>query len=136
VGRYIIKTAPDEDLYMEWSSFVDAPTFVGNRKELAEYLAEPKVGYQQTTIDHPDAVEERLQWTDMTGSSMRIPGDGWDSSGLVVQRRNAVEWEGYGFRWLPRAKYSEYARRVEEAWNSEVKYCDMTDILEEIDPNE
>jgi len=41
VGQAIVKAAKDQDLYLVWSSVVDAPIFVGDRESV---LAELRAG--------------------------------------------------------------------------------------------
>lgn len=122
MGRQIIKIAPDRDLYMEWSSVVEAPTFFGTRAEMAAYLAEPNAGYHETAIAHPAAVEERLARADLTGSSGCPPfGCGWDDHGEIYQQK------GY----LPRSRFGEFADRF-LACPGDIE-PDVTDLLEPFD---
>lgn len=105
MGRVIIKAAQDKDLYIEWSSIVEAPTFIGTRAEILPYL--------RSSRDRPgNAPEARLQRADETGSSAkrdprapayRGPLDGaWDDNGLIYQQMG----------WLPRAKLAEFAEKL------------------------
>lgn len=119
MGSQIIKVSPDRDLYMEWSSIVEAPTFFGTRAETAVYLAEPKQGLHETTIAHEDAVEQRLARADLTGSSAYSPlGCDWDDHGEIYQQ------QGY----LPRARFGEFADRFLAA--GEDAEPDVSDLLE------
>jgi hypothetical protein len=100
MGKQVIKAAPDQDLYLEWWSVVDAPTRVGTRAELAAYLNEPRRGeYWPREVE----VELRLRRADETGSSGYPPhGCTWGSRGVR-----------YGLGWfLPRERLAEYARRL------------------------
>lgn len=56
---YIVKVAPDIDLYVYWSTIVDAPTAIGSRDELAEWLRQR--GYA--------ADDQRFDRADRTGTS-------------------------------------------------------------------
>jgi hypothetical protein len=122
MGKQIIKAAPNRDLYMEWSSDVEAPTFLGTRADIAAYLAEPKRGLRETVIADPDAIEQRLQRADLTGSSGYPPfGCDWDDHGEIYKQ------QGY----LPRAKFGEFADRYLAA--GEDGEPDITDLLEPLE---
>lgn len=100
MGKQIIKVAPDADLYLEWSSVVEAPTFVGTRAEVAAYLNEPRRGEYWSTEEE---IERRLRRADQAGSSAPSPfGCIWGRRGLIYQQQ--------GF--LPRARIADYARRL------------------------
>ena len=86
---------------MEWSSIVDAPTFVGDRAETLAYLTRrsdqepcPSCGYDPTAA--------RLDRADKQGTSSKEAGwgHGWDSRGALFNQR------GY----LPRARFEAFAR--------------------------
>lgn len=123
MGSQIIKVTPDRDLYMEWSSVVEAPTFIGTRAELAAYLAEPKVHYRQTTIDHPEAIEERLARADETGSSGYRPfGCTWDdASGEIYQQRGH----------LRRDRFAEFCDRILAAQDFDLDFSDLLEPFED-----
>lgn len=119
MGKQIIKVSPDRDLYMEWSSIVEAPTFIGTRAETTAYLLEPKDGLHETTIAHPEAVEQRLARADLTGSSGYPPfGCDWDDHGEIFQQR------GY----LPRSRFGEFCDRYLAAGDDGEP--DVADLLE------
>jgi hypothetical protein len=95
MGGFIIKVAPARDLYVEWSSMVEAPTRVGTRVEMLRYLS------RSSTRGDSDAPEVRLQRADETGTSAK--GDyawcgAWDHAGLVAEQRGV----------LPRSRLAEY----------------------------
>lgn len=111
MGYEIIRVSPDEDLYLEWSSIVEAPTFVGTRTQLLVHLHR---NYQP--VETP---EQRVDRTDETGSSGRDGwGCKWDATGEIYMQR--------GF--LPRARMAEFARRLLADQNAE-----PTDLLEPFD---
>lgn len=95
----IIKAARDRDLYMEWSTNANGPTFVGTRAEVLVHL--DLAGRQPG-----DSPELRLQRADATGTSAKpdpgTPGDKpigtWEDTGLIVEQRG----------WLPRSKFGEF----------------------------
>ena len=64
--REIVKVAPDEDFYVEWSSIVEAPTAFGDREGMQAHLASTDALGDGKRIDRADA----------TGSSA-IGGWGW-----------------------------------------------------------
>jgi len=100
MGKQIIKVAPDEDLYVEWSSVVDAPTRVGTRAEFVAYLNEPRRGEVWET---EESIERAMQRADDTGTSAYRPfGVTWGDEGPMYQQQGIV----------PRAQLAEYARRL------------------------
>lgn len=115
MGNIIIKAAKDLDLYCEWSSVVDAPTFIGTRDEVLRHLTGYRSSYGQS-----DPAEVRVARADKTGTSAkrdpRAPGytgplDGeWNDTGFVVEQRG----------WLPRASMARflelYAVNVDAAY--------------------
>lgn len=115
MGRQIIKVDRDRDLYMEWSSIVEAPTWFGNRVELFAYLTEPVRG-------NHDEVETRIKRADETGSSGFRPfGCTWDDDGEIYEQRGM----------LPRARMLAFAER----WLAQPESAapDVTDLLELFD---
>jgi hypothetical protein len=79
----LVKAAPDEDLYVQWSTVCDMPGGVFNRETALEY------GFLRSKVDHADE----------HGSSSRH-GDGhWDDKGWVAEQRG----------WLRRDRIGEYA---------------------------
>lgn len=112
MGSFIIKVAPDEDLYLEWSTIVEAPTAVADRAEMLKHLTTG--GWRGPT--EPSAAEERLARADRTGTSMLdCDFGGWDCAGEIYMQQ--------GF--LPRARMGEFARRLLADENAE-----PTDLLE------
>lgn len=104
MGRYIIKPHKDLDLYIEWSTVVDAPLFVGSRVEITEYLT-GGIGHDAHT---PSLALERLDRADERGSSMLDPtGCDWDSVGLIPCTHR-------GQRWLRRGRLGAYCLLVME----------------------
>lgn len=116
---YIVKAAPDQDLYMEWSTIVDAPTFIGTREEILAYLEraaarartptpEEIAIIQELGINLADTPETQVQRADETGTSAihhplmsdcpAPPEGAWDDAGFIVGQRG----------WLPRARLPEF----------------------------
>lgn len=93
---FVVKAAPEVDLYMEWSSVADGPTYVGNRVQMLTYLRRMDLG---RCADTP---ESRLARADADGTCTRHGPDGvgsWYDSGMVVANR-----------WLSRDKFPEFMR--------------------------
>jgi hypothetical protein len=96
MGYEIIKVARDVDLYMEWSSIVDAPTFVGTRAETLAYLTRQA----DPTLRDEYQPPARLARADRTGTSAFAMGSDWNDTGHIYEQR--------GF--LPRARFEAFAR--------------------------
>lgn len=102
MGRFIFKADRDCDLFVEWSTIVEAPTFIGPRAEILDYLT------GRADVDQGDPPEVRIRRAEETGTSAlrdpMAPGytgplDGaWDDAGEVVEQRG----------WLPRARMAEF----------------------------
>ena len=105
--RFIIKCAPDADLYMEWSTIVESPTWIGKREELEAYLL------QSAARDgsEDEVVRERITRADTFGTSALYPrpnataDGGWDDDGQIVEQ----QW------WLPRSKFYDFAAALLDA---------------------
>jgi hypothetical protein len=111
MGNIIVKAAKDLDLYVEWSSIVEAPLTWGTRQE---FLDE---GY----------AEERLERADARGSSSYIGICFWgDDDGLILEQR--------GF--LPRAKIPAYLEIMTEQWKAKNFDGDDPRILALLEPLE
>lgn len=88
MGRIIIKAAPDRDLYVEWSTIVEAPVFIGDRAETLAHLKRNEERGQRF-----DAPEARLKRADQTGTSAKADYSwfgAWDDNGLIYQQRGTV----------------------------------------------
>ncbi|MFG2210925.1 hypothetical protein [Streptomyces sp. NPDC048638] len=93
MGRCIIKATHDKDLYLEWSSVVDACTMVGTR---AEFLAS---GHREDALDRADR----------TGTSDRVAQLGsWGEDSLGVGTTEYRQHEGPLI--LRRADLAAFAR--------------------------
>ena len=100
MGSQIVKVAPDQDLYLEWSSVVDAPTRVGTRAEFAAHLNEARRGEEWMPAER---IEARLRRADETGSSAYRPfAIDWNHTGPMYQQQGT----------LPRHRLVEYAHRL------------------------
>ena len=98
--RFILKTATDSDLYVEWSTVVDNLVAVGDREWFISEGNDP----------------ERLDRADKTGTSCKgfeREGDGYafgayDDNGFILHNMETRQ----GFRWLPRKNLHAYAEAV------------------------
>jgi len=79
----LVKTAPDKDLYVQWSTVCDMPGGVFSRETALEY------GFPRSKVDHADE----------HGSSSRLGDGAWDDKGWVAEQRG----------WLRRDRIGEYA---------------------------
>lgn len=80
----LVKAAPDQGLYVGWSTSVEAPVGVWSRESAIAYGFPPS----------------RLERADENGSSDMSHGDGhWDDPGFVAEQRG----------WLKRDRLAKYA---------------------------
>lgn len=101
---HILKVAPDRDLYVYWSTIVEAPVAYGDRAWMRDYLI-ADAAHPYSDKGNPD---ERLDRADRAGSSalwpsMTNPAYGWDDNGLIYQQQG----------WLPRHKLGEMVERLD-----------------------
>lgn len=109
MARPILKTGRDVDLYVEWSTVADGPTWVGTRVALLAYLR------REWDAGHPDCIpkegagpDARVARCDETGTSVypdpdlrrAVPFGAWDDAGFVIDGR----W------WLPREALTAYVQ--------------------------
>ncbi len=92
MGTIILKVDPDRDLYVEWSSVVESPTYIGTRAEFLAYLThEIPDGYSPLPGNSP---EDRLARADETGTSACYgtpPHFGaFDAGGFIVEQRGVL----------------------------------------------
>lgn len=104
--RAFIKISRDQDRYVEWSTVVDAPTFVGTREQIRQQMIhEIPPGYDPKPGNAP---EDRLQRCDETGTTALWYDTGpqlgaFDDNGMVVEGR----------AWLPRERLGAYCDALE-----------------------
>jgi len=106
----LIKANPHVNLYVGWSSVVEAPVFVGTRAEAVRHFAGRG----------SEPVEQRLERADSTGTSA-LWGDppyegAWEDSGLIYMQQGI----------LPRANLLALAQRYRDATTP---YLDVADLL-------
>ena len=120
MGSQIIKVSRERDLYMQWSSVVDAPTALGTRNDMVTYLDETSdIRWEEKRAAD---IAERLNRADETGTSSRfVPfAVGWNDKGLIFQQRG----------WLPRGQFEAFADRVRANESISLDKIDFSDLLE------
>ncbi len=95
MGFQIVKCAPDVDLYVEWSSVTESPTWVGTRDEVHAYLA-------SDPSRSPGYADRVLSLLDEYGTSAPRLGCTWTNEG--ERYRNGGR--------LPRNRMLKFARRL------------------------
>ncbi len=121
MGRQIIKVSREDDLYMEWSSIVEAPTWFGDRSETLAYLRGNDGNHG---LSPSETYESRLARADETGSSGYRPwGCTWDDHGEIYMQQGI----------LPRSAFPEFARRWLAAEGDAEP--DVADLLEPFETN-
>lgn len=92
MGSFIMKAAKDRDLYCEWSSIVESPTFIGDREATRKRFGEARVARAD---EHGTSALGFFSSGDYPPSEL----DGaWEDTGFVVEQRG----------WLPRARVPEF----------------------------
>jgi hypothetical protein len=108
MGQAIVKCARDRDLYLIWSSVVDAPVWVGNRAELAEYLRDEhgRAGWAES--------ERSMDRADEYGSSDRAIGFGrWGDEELRLREGAPADRPGPdGYWFIRRDRLTAYAEAL------------------------
>jgi hypothetical protein len=106
MGTYIMKSSPDNDFYVEWSTVSDEWTFAGTRAEMLEYLhsanAREHPGFTSNSGNWP---EDALRRCDESGTSYRfkLPGMSgppgfWGDETIQIENTGTI----------PRDKLREY----------------------------
>ena len=124
MGSQIIKVAKDRDLYLDWVTYTDSPVFIGDRRELSEYLNTSRRGQRWPTEEE---VGRWITTADQFGSSSNNQfGCCWDSP-------DGVRYQAW--HTLHRAQLPAFADRLlaEIEKNPEVRWgsIDFTDLLED-----
>ena len=131
MARFIMKASPTDDLYCEWSSIVEAPTWIGTRSELIAYLSEHRFEGDRCQAHAPEEAEARIARVDQTGTSVRfrigphIEGS-WDDEGIIYQQQGM----------LPRSRLTAFLRRFIGASDGEPEWCEDPDVSDLLDPFE
>ena len=104
MGSCIIKVAPDEDLYMVWSSNVDNCTHLGTRKQITKYLR------KEHGRSYENEITGMFERADESGTSDRIfRHGGWDDEEVIVHNLRHLD-RGCGM--LAREHFSAYANLI------------------------
>ncbi|WP_280422745.1 hypothetical protein [Nocardia carnea] len=93
--RFLLKAAPETDLYMFWSTVVSAPLYVGTRTETFDYLI-------QTEDFTPDTAQPAIETADRHGTTSRYTGSWNDSDGLILDEP----------AWLSRANFAPFMQAL------------------------
>lgn len=112
----VIKPERDGDLYVIWSTIVEAPTAWGTRTEVRGYLAEDwEERFPGRAPDSLDDFDARLDRADANGTSA-LGGFSffgrWDDDGFVYEQRGILPR-----RHLARAVELLEADREPEVWD-------------------
>jgi hypothetical protein len=103
MGRVLLKCDPNVDLYIEWSTVVDAPTAVGTRAQFEKEMNIPKRGEEFMT---EEAIRIRMDRVNKHGTSRLGDDDGnWDDKGLLYR-------QGPKPAFLPRKNFLAYGQML------------------------
>lgn len=112
MGEFVVKAAPDVDLYLIWSTVVDSACYVGTRAEIREHLWDEHRG------QHPHELpplgyspDDRMVRTDQHGTSALDPPGLYSWSHEAFHVGEASPCDG---RWweLPRTNLVAYAKAI------------------------
>jgi hypothetical protein len=112
MGEFVVKAAPDVDLYLIWSTVVDSVCVVGTRAEILAHLwADYRMEHPECTPNPGTGPDARMARADRLGSSAHEPAGmyGWNDEAFHVGEaapRTGGWWE------LPRASLVAYARAL------------------------
>lgn len=102
MAQAIVRAAPDSELYLVWSSVVDAPVFVGVRDSIVKYATRD---WRLTAAEAEAAVAR----ADADGSSDRVIRFGWwDDDHLPVMEGSPSD----GWYHIRRDRLVEYAQAL------------------------
>jgi hypothetical protein len=132
MGHYVIKTDRDQDLYVIWSSTVDAPIWIGDRKGLSEYL------WHEYRREHPESdpfpgtgPDVRMERADMFGTSDVHGAYGWDDEAFNLMF--GAPDDEY-FHELPRANLAAYCQAIGRGQDDEARaMLRRTERVDELD---
>jgi hypothetical protein len=116
MGRFVVKADRDRDLYLIWSTVVDAPIWVGDRAELVKELwAEYRREHPHSTPNAGHGPDARIRRADETGTSaLDCDWYGWDDETFMVMA-GAPDDGWYHLRRDRLADYAEALLRDDEA---------------------
>lgn len=103
MGKFLIKCDPAVDLYIEWSTVVDAPTAVGTREQMYKRYT---TSIRRELLMTEDEAEDLLHRATAFGTSSQIGGDGsWSDDGLLYM-------QGPKPAFLPRRNFLAYGQML------------------------
>lgn len=118
---HIIKASREADLYLEWSKIVGAPTFIGNRKEIAAYLKASR----ERAASGAFSVEQRLARADRVGDSMLDYPWGFDDPGIIIFEQRGM---------LRRPKVEAFARILLESDGERLNDEQWDRLMDQLEP--
>jgi len=138
MGQFIIKASRYEELYLIWSTIVDAPVMVfGSREELRKHLwhesfscappAEEVANGGPFEARDPDS---RIARADTNGTSLIDDSfGGWDEPGMWIGE--GAPNDGWRYQ-LPRDQVGSYIRAcLEKDWEGANKFLRRTERIED-----
>lgn len=93
--QYVVKVTPDDDLYVMWSTVVDAPAVWGTRDEIAEHLL--RRDEKKPEFAKPE-IEDRMARADLYGTSSFQGDYGWDDDCFMYHQSG----------WFPRSRLTAF----------------------------
>ncbi len=104
----ILKTSPEENLYVIWNPLTDGHEFIGNTKELEIYLS------SQPDFSK-DSFEDLLEYVNRTGTSEDDTSyGGWKDTGFIVQSNYYPEdFSAEPHRWVDRNNIGKHVQALE-----------------------
>lgn len=105
----ILKTSPEENLYVVWNMTADGHEFIGTNDELEDYLK----FYRPTQAED---FEDLLEYINSTGTSADDSSyGGWEDTGFIVQSNYYPEsFPATAFRWINRENIGRHVKALEE----------------------
>jgi hypothetical protein len=114
MGRFVVKVAPTRDLYMEWTTVAEGPTYVGTRTQMATHLAAD--GTRSNGL-----VQQILARASTQGTSSSIGAGGWNDIGMIYAQQG----------WLHPAQFEALADRFAAAGRGEYEYLDLLELFDD-----
>ncbi len=103
MGQAIIRTAPGRDLYLVWSSIVDAPVAVGTRTEMVEYAR------REWRLEEERAEAAVVRADELGTSDRTFDTGGWEDEELPVFNGWNLE---PGWWYVRRDRLVEFAEAI------------------------
>ncbi len=104
MGQALIRAAPDRDLYLVWSSIVDAPVAVGTRAEMVGWAR------QEWRLEEERAEAALMRADELGTSDRRFNTGGWDDDELPVF--NGWQPPEPGWWYIRRDRLVEFAEAI------------------------